>query len=72
MRQTTKKTYGVSGLMEWTVLIPAGSMFLRVCFSGGTLTGYGISPATFTTSDPAVQRIIEGSDLFRSGRIMTL
>lgn len=71
-RYVNRKSYGVSGLMEWTVLVPAGNSFLRVEFTGGTMNGYGISPATFTTSDPVVQRIIEESVLYRSGRIRSL
>ena len=35
-----KKTYGVSGMMEWNALIPAGRTTVRVHFTGGTMTGY--------------------------------
>lgn len=67
-----KKTYGVSGMMEWNALIPAGRTTVRVHFTGGTMTGYGVSPATFTTDNPAVIHLIEHSHWFRNRKIMLL
>lgn len=64
-----KATYGVSGMMEWVALIPAGHNIVRVRFSGGSLSGYGMTPATFTTINPVVMRMIEESSYFRSGKI---
>ena len=66
------KTYGVLGMMEWNALIPAGKGTIRVHFTGGTVTGYGTTPATFTTSNPAVVHLIEHSHWFRSGKIKLL
>lgn len=63
------KTYGVSGMMEWNALIPAGRCTVRVHFTGGTVTGYGVTPATFTTDNPAVIHLIEHSHWFRKGKI---
>lgn len=67
-----KKTYGVSGMMEWNALIPAGRTTVRVHFTGGTVTGYGVSPATFTTDNPAVIHLIEHSHWFRNRKIMLI
>ncbi len=67
-----KVTYGVSGMMEWNALIPVGRSTLRVHFSGGTLTGYGSTPATFTTDNPAVIRLIEESYWYRINKIRRL
>lgn len=67
-----KKTYGVKGMIEWHALIPFGKSMMSVKFTGGALTGYGISPAKFTTSDKITQNVIERSDLFKSGKIMLL
>lgn len=64
-----QKTYGVTGMMEWNALIPAGRSTVRIHFSGGTLTGYGVTPATYTTSNPAVMHLIESSFWFKTGRI---
>ncbi len=67
-----KRTYAVAGMMEWNVLIPAGRSTVRVHFSGGTVTGYGVSPATYTTENPAVMHLIEASFWYRSGKIKRL
>lgn len=67
-----KKIYGVEGMMEWNALISAGNCTVRVHFSGGTVTGYGVTPATFTTGNPAVMHLIEHSIWFRSGKIKLL
>lgn len=67
-----KKTYGVSGMMEWHALIPAGRATVRVPFTGGTVTGYGVSPATFSTENKDVMRLIEDSHYYKSGRIFLL
>ena len=42
-----RKTYGVSGYMEWVALIECGKATVKVHFSGGSLTGYGVTPAEF-------------------------
>ena len=63
------KVYGVKGLMEWNALIPVGKSFLRVHFTDGSLSGYGVSPAVYRTSDEFTQQLIEGSDLFKRGKI---
>lgn len=65
----TIKTYGVTGLMEWEALIPSGKTTLSIQFTGGTLTGYGVTPALYSTENPVFQQIIEHSEHFRSGRI---
>lgn len=70
--KTPPSTYGVLGLMEWNALIPVGRSTLRVHFSGGTVTGFGVTPAKFTTDNPAVQLLIEQSHWFRSGRIFRI
>lgn len=61
-------TYGVNGMMEWYAIIPAGKSTLRVHFTGGTVTGYGTTPATFTTDNPAVIHLIENSYWFKTIR----
>jgi hypothetical protein len=67
-----RKTYGVSGLMDWTTQIKAGKGSVSVHFTGGALTAYGVTPAKFTTSNPLFQKVIEGSEQFKSGRIELL
>lgn len=67
-----KKVYGVKGVIEWHALIPCGKSTMSVKFTGGTLTGYGISPARFATNDRMVQDIIERSEYFKCGKIILM
>ena len=66
------KTYGISGLLEWHGVLDAGSIKMKVSFTNGTVTGYGVAPATFTTSDELTQFVIEHSDQYKKGRIALL
>lgn len=65
-------TYGAPRLVDWVAQIKVGSATVRVHFTGGALTAYGITPAEFTTTNPFFQKAIEGSDYFKSGRIIEL
>lgn len=67
-----KKTYGVSGMLEWHCIIKSGRSRLRLHFERGALSGYGVSPAIYSTSNPAVQHIIEHSPYFLNKRIRLL
>ena len=62
-------TYGVYNLVEWQAAIRMGKARVKVPFTGGAITTQGVTPATFTTSDPVVQLAIECSAEFKSGRI---
>lgn len=63
------KTYGAPGLMEWQAQIKVGKATFNFCFSGGTLTGYGVTPALYATKNKVYQAIIESSDYFKNGKI---
>lgn len=63
------KRYETRGMMEWHPLLRAGKSTVRIPFTGGHLSGYGTTAATFETRDKVVQTIIEKSEYFRSGRI---
>lgn len=65
------KTYAIRGMIECMVQIPTGSIvkpYLTIPFTGGQITGYGMAPARYTTDDPTVQRLIEGSGIFDAAR----
>ena len=66
------KKYGTVGLMEWVCSINVGQAHFSFHFSGGMLNGYGMTPATFTTSNAVQQYIIENSEHFRRGKIKLL
>lgn len=67
-----KKIYGAAGYMDYVVLLPVGAGKVRVHFTGGALTAYGVTPAEFTTDSPFIQRVIENSHYFKDGRITLL
>lgn len=64
-----RKTYGVSNLMDWTAQIKVGKASMSVHFTGGALTAYGVTEATYSTTNPVFQHAIENSAYFKSGRI---
>lgn len=67
-----KITYGVPGLVDWVAQIKAGAATVKVHFVGGALTSYGVTPAEYTTANPFIQKVIEQSSHFKSGRIIEL
>ena len=66
------KKYGAIGVMEWQLNLPVGKATVHVEFKGGFENKYGIHPATFMTTDPIVQTVIEHSYYFASGKIKLL
>lgn len=67
-----KKTYGAPRLVDWVAQIKAGAATVRVHFTGGALTAYGVTPAEYTTDNPFIQKVIEQSKYFKEGRIILL
>lgn len=66
------KKYGAIGVMDWQLNLPVGKATVHVEFKGGFENKYGIHPATFMTTDPIVQTVIERSYYFASGKIKLL
>lgn len=68
-----KKTYLAQGLIEWRIQLPLPPNEERktvdIEFTGGQYTGYGISPARYTTQDPLIQDALERTSWFKSGKI---
>lgn len=64
-----RKKYEVAGMMEWHPVFKVGRTRLHVSFTGGHLCSGGNTPASYETSDPVVQTVIEKSAAFRSGKI---
>ena len=66
-------TYGISGLMECQVVIKIGNRTrMRVMFSDGSMTAYGVTPAKYTTDNFIIQQAIERSSDYKRGRIITI
>ena len=64
-----KKRYEVKGMMEWHPVFKIGRGTLQVSFTGGYLCGGARTSASFETSDPVVQKVIECSKPYRSQKI---
>lgn len=67
-----KITYGAPRLVDWVAQIKAGAATVKVHFTGGALTAYGVTPAEYTTACPFIQKVIENSSYFKEGRITVL
>ena len=65
-----QKTYGVYGMIEWSILLNVAGRIMNIDFEGGLASGTGIRPATFTTRNEIVQFAIENSGHFKHGRII--
>jgi hypothetical protein len=70
--RNVRVTYGTPAFIEYEAQIKVGKKSLKICFTGGIHTSYGVTPATFATSNPIVQHAIEHSEHFKSGRIVKL
>lgn len=66
----TQKTYGVYGMIEWSILLNVAGRIMNIDFEGGLASGTGIRPASFTTRNEIVQFAIENSGHFKQGRII--
>lgn len=64
-----KITYTAPNLMDWVVQIKAGAATVKVHFIGGAITAYGVTPASYTTANPFIQKVIEQSTHFKEKRI---
>lgn len=67
-----KITYGTPRLVDWVAQIKAGGATVRIHFTGGALTQYGVTPAEYTTENPFMQKVIENSSFFKEGRIIVV
>lgn len=64
-----RKTYGINGMLEWHGIVESHGVKMKVSFTNGSVSAFGAAPATFTTSKPITQHIIENSEQFKGGRI---
>lgn len=64
--------YAIHGMVEYILAVDFGPYHRDIPFTGGSLSGYGVRPATFSTSDEPLQILIERTEPFKSGRIKRL
>lgn len=61
--------------MEWHLKLPIEGRkdeFLDIHFEGGQMTGYGVSPARYSTTDPFIQSQIENSVWYKKKKIFRI
>lgn len=63
------KTYAARGLLDFNTALDMAGAIMRISFTGGYMGQTGVISAKYTTDDPAIQKIIEDSKQFKSGRI---
>lgn len=67
-----RKTYGIYGYIEYQAVINVGQNKIKIPFTGGTVSAFGTTPATFETDNLVAQISIEHSPEYRSGKISLL
>lgn len=68
----TRKTYAARGLLDWQMALNVGGAIIRICFSGGSMGSNGVIPAKYVTENEAIQKIIESTPFFTTGKIILL
>lgn len=67
-----QKVYGAYNMTEWEMLLPVAGRIMKIPFSGGTISGTGIRPATFTTQNEIIQFALENSLRFKNGKVQLI
>ena len=69
MGKIIRKTYGIYGMVEHSILLGKSGSNVRIDFKDGRITVRGVEPCTFTTENKAVQDLIEQTDKFKQNYI---
>lgn len=64
-----KETYCARGLLDWQMALNVGGAIIKICFSGGSMGTNGVIPARYITDNEAIQKIIEDTKYYKSGKI---
>lgn len=67
-----RKTYGVPGKIETVMVLKSGKNDVVVNFKGGSIVDFARHPASYATTNPIHQAIIENSVQFQRGEIKLL
>lgn len=59
-------------MSEWKIILPVAGRIINIYFEGGTDSGTGILPATFTTRNEIIQFALENNLHFKSGRVQLI
>lgn len=66
------KKYGINNTSECVVRIPVGKTDVVCNFADGNLQSREPIPASYTTSNPIIQHVIECSEMFKGGKIFLI
>lgn len=67
-----RKTYGVPGKIETVMVLKSGKNNVVINFKGGSIVDFARHPASYATTNPIHQAIIENSAEFKRGEIKLL
>lgn len=67
-----RKTYGVPGKIETVMVVKSGNNDVVINFRGGSIVDFARKPASYSTTNPVYQAIIENSAQFKRGEIILL
>ena len=67
-----RKTYGVPGKIETVMVLKSGKNDVVINFKGGSIVDFARHPASYATTNPIHQAIIENSAEFKRGEIKLL
>ena len=67
-----RKTYGVPGKIETVMVLKSGKSDVVINFKGGSIVDFARHPASYATTNPVHQAIIENSAQFKRGEIKLL
>ena len=67
-----RKTYGVPGKIETVMIVKSGGVEAVINFKGGSIVDFARKPASYSTTNPVHQAIIENSVQFKRGEIKLL
>lgn len=66
------KTYAARGMLDWQMALDIKGAIVKIRFSGGSMGPNGVIPARYPTENEAIQKIIENTREYRTGRIFLL
>ena len=67
-----RKTYGVPGKIETVMVLKSGKNDVVINFKGGSIVDFARHPASYATTNPIHQAIIENSAEFKRAEIKLL